>query len=168
VKFIELFAGQGLLSRAVSRVGIDVAPPEDAASGGADFEDPAQINKLKELWRQWFNDGWALVFHAAPPCSSFSRARDRSKKTRLRSKDAPEGLYPDNEKTVTGNTVAIACTDAVKSLVAELDATGTWEQPLNGYMFRCLDKMGHLAELPRTELILHQCMFGTPYRKPTV
>ena len=104
----------------------------------------------------------------APPCTSFSRARDRSGRTRLRTRARPEGLYVDDPATVNGNLIARLTAESVAYLVDSLGATGTWEQPDGSYMWPYLDHIGILAHLPREDLLLHQCRFGRPFRKPTI
>ena len=65
--FLECFAGAGVLSKAVERVGFQVAPPQDLASGGIDFEDDAQVLSLWGYWASLREAGFMLAFHFAPP-----------------------------------------------------------------------------------------------------
>ena len=51
-------------------------------------------------------------------------------------------------------------------LVRELGARGSLEQPASSYMLPYLDQEGLLEE--HDQVLLHQCRFGSPYRKPTV
>ena len=118
-----------------------------------------------ERWRTLRNAGFHLFFHFAPPCSTFSRARDRSSRTRLRSAAHPEGLYEDDHKTEEANDVARNTALSIRFLVSQLGACGTLEQPASSYMMSYLDKVGLLDE--HKGLLLHQCRFGRPYRKPT-
>ena len=163
--FIELFAGKGSLTRAVGKY-VSTLPPEDLDLGGTDFTDLAAVRHLWDHWQRLSDNGYLLLFHVAPPCASFSRARDRSYRTRLRSSSALSGLYPDDETTQTGNTIARNIAASVDFLVS-LGASGSWEQPAGSYMLPYLDSIGALRSA-RDAVVLHQCLFGRPFRKPTV
>ena len=93
--FLELFAGDGVLTEAVAKV-MAVEPPQDLDTGGVDFSDLLAVKSL--LWRRWKDlaaSGTSLFFHVAPPCASFSRARDRAWRTRLSTPAQPDGDVPD-------------------------------------------------------------------------
>ena len=64
--FIECFAGDGSLSKAVGRLGIPVEKPQDLRTGGIDFGDDEQLMKLWAHWRHLRNSGFSLLFHFAP------------------------------------------------------------------------------------------------------
>lgn len=162
--FIELFAGSGALTQAVGKH-VSTLPPQDLSLGGVDF---ANDGRVRDLWKEWqhrADEGFKLLFHVAPPCASFSRARDRSVRTRLRSSSSPAGLYPDDPTTHLGNIVAQNTAASVDFLVS-LGAAGSWEQPAGSYMMPFLDSLGALTST-REAVVLHQCLFGRPYRKPT-
>ena len=110
--------------------------------------------------------GKLVVFHVAPPCASFSRARDRNKRTRLRCSAFPGGWYSD-PVTLYGNAIAKNTAMAVDFLISRFDAAGSWEQPLGSYMMPFLDSIDALAQPPTSTVVLHQCRFGRPYKKPT-
>ena len=65
--FLECFAGGGSLSKAVGRLGIAVEKPQDLRSGGIDFSNDDQLQKLWTHWRFLKNSGFSLLFHFAPP-----------------------------------------------------------------------------------------------------
>ena len=140
--------------------------PQDVADGGIDFADDVQVLGLWERWRRFRHAGLELLFHFAPPCSTFSRARDRSWKTRLRSGPHPEGLDPEEPRTMEANAIARNTALSIKFLVSQLGAAGTLEQPSSSYMLPFLDREGLLPA--HSQVLLHQCRFGRPYRKPTV
>ena len=165
--FLELFAGRGLLTSAVSRV-MQTEPPQDFGTGGVDFTDLSAVQRtLWSRWRVLRESGFQLFFHVAPPCATFSRARDRAWRTRLRSPAQPGGLYPADARTKEGNLIAYNTALSVVHLVRELDAKGTWEQPAGSYMFRYLEQEGALDGLSWDALTLSQCRFGRPFKKPT-
>ena len=95
---MELFAGKGFLSKAVAKEGVPTMMPNDLADGGTDFANDEEVDALKSRLVEWKEQGSRFVIHLAPPCSTFSRARDRSRKTRLRSPEFPGGLDPKNEQ----------------------------------------------------------------------
>ena len=163
--FIECFAGAGGLTKAVERVGFQVAPPQDVVTGGIDFTDEEQLAEAWSYWASLREAGFQLAFHFAPPCSSFSAVRDRSKRTRLRSRLHPEGFDTEEPKTKAGNAAAVNTASSIRYLVTQLEAVGTLEQPTRSYMVPFLDSRDLLPE--HEEIVLHQCRFGRPYKKPT-
>ena len=130
--FLELFAGSAGLTSAVKKVGIRCEAPQDLAQGGVDFTKRDQVEELWQHYKKLAGDGAQLVVHVAPPCSTFSRARDRSAATRCRSWSAPEGLNELSATTIQkvreGNEITDNTLATVKLLI-ELGAAITWEQP---------------------------------------
>ena len=105
--FLELFAGTGLLTDHVAKI-VDTLPPQDHhLLGGVDFLDEDAVQGLWSSWQQLHDAGARLLFHVAPPCSTFSRARDRNARTKLRSSAYPGGLYPTDPATKEGNRIAV-------------------------------------------------------------
>ena len=92
VRFAEYFAGDALLTSTMRAAGVTCLPPNDIESGGADFEDSSDVKAVREALRILRTADCRLILHFAPPCHTYSRARDRSEDTRLRSTDHPEGL----------------------------------------------------------------------------
>ena len=74
----------------------------------------------------------------------------------------PAGWYPDDARTIEGNTIAKHTTMSVNFLVDELGAAGTWEQPAGSYMFPYLEQEDLLSATPDKVVFLHQCRFGRP------
>ena len=137
--FVELFAGTGALTHAVGKY-VSTLPPQDLDLGGVDFSDFAAVRRLWDTWKQLADAGFTFIFHAAPPCASFSRARDRSHRTRLRSSASPGGLYPYDPVTKKGNAIARNTAASVDFLVS-LGGSGSWEQPAGSYMLPYLDSV---------------------------
>ena len=98
VQFLELFAGEAGLTRAVKRRGIAVPSPGDVHTGQSNRR-PLDLTKLadfKEL-KKLIKKKQVRWVHFAPPCRTFPRARRTDqlmKLRRLRTEDAPEGLNP--------------------------------------------------------------------------
>ena len=90
--FAEFFAGTGVLTSAVAAADVPVRPPDDLATGGADFKHIGAVDGLRDELGSLLSSGVCLMVHFAPPCSTFSRARGRSSATRLRSAEYPQGL----------------------------------------------------------------------------
>ena len=64
------------------------------------------------------------------------------------------------------NDIARNTAHSIRFLVTQLGAIGTLEQPASSYMMPFLDMEGLLP--PHGQILLHQCRFGRPFRKPTV
>ena len=103
--FLEIFAGDATLSRAVKGRGVPTLLPDEVRHGGTTFLLKKEIEQLLDNCRGLLEYGRQLMLHLAPPCSSFSRARDRSAKTKLISSARTCG---DETCPVTteGNTLA--------------------------------------------------------------
>ena len=164
--FLEVFSGAGDLTKAVTRVKVDCLEPQDYSSGGVDFSNRKEVEELWEVWRGRASGGNRLFFHFAPPCNTFSRARDRSFKTRLRSASCPAGLYPDHPATKLANLIADNTLRSIKFLVDVLRAQGTLEQPAGSYLASYFDLV-KWSGLETSSTTLHQCRYGRPYKKPT-
>ena len=89
--FAEFFAGTGVLTSAVSSVGVPVRGPDDVALGGYDFQYSDTVLELRREFGELAASGVQLMVHFAPPCSTFSRVRSRSKVTKLRTDEFPQG-----------------------------------------------------------------------------
>ena len=119
VVFIECFAGEATLTKAMSRLGFQTDEPQDLNTGGANFENEEEVVALWRRWARLRAAGFQLVFHMAPPCCTFSAVRDRSRRTRLRSRQHPEGLDVDEPQTAAGNIVARHAALSIRYLVRE-------------------------------------------------
>ena len=61
VKFVELFAGTGRLTSAVSQEGIPVRSPDEFDFGGTYFRSQAAVDRLKRELVEWAKDAIAKV-----------------------------------------------------------------------------------------------------------
>ena len=134
--FCEFFAGKGVLSREVARLGVKVLPPDEVTEGGTDFGSKTQVEKLKEKLKELAEETAQLIIHLAPPCATFSRARDRSAKTRLRSNAWPEGLPGKQGRTRHPNLLAKRAFDLANWAADELNAWVTLENPRRSYIWQ--------------------------------
>ena len=121
------------------KLGLKVAPPSDLRLGGMDFESKEQVERLKEQLEDWHSSGVKLVLHLAPPCRTFSRARDRCAKTRLRSFNHPEGLATlsgwKKSLVKSQNCIAEHALD-LAAWAASRNAIVTLENPKDSYLWR--------------------------------
>ena len=65
--FQEFFAGTGVLTRAVRRVGVACGDPDDVETGGTDFRVHGQVENLKEELSKIAEQTRHLFIHLAPP-----------------------------------------------------------------------------------------------------
>ena len=144
-------------------------PPQDLfTENGVNFADEHAVTAWCTALTEKLADYKQVFFHVAPPCASFSRARDRSIKTRLRSSAVPGGWYHDDPTTINGNKIAVNTARVVDFLLDHFEAVGSWEQPAGSYMFPYLESITGLQHQPSASVLLHQCRFGRSYRKPTI
>ena len=92
--FIEMNAGSGTLTAEVRRAGGNTAKPDDPKSGGTDLTDPVQVEALWQSWVDLREQGYHLVIHFAPTCSTMSVARQRNELSRVRDAEHP-WAWPD-------------------------------------------------------------------------
>ena len=169
--FLELFAGEAKLTQAVQDAGCTVETPlEKRTTVGAhaqlDFTSPEVFSEINKKARQQHYK-W---IHAAPPCSSFSRARRTDKWGSvpvLRSDEFPMGLP---EVTHPKLTEANKIVRALSRLVRTQHRAGQgWsiENPANSLIWQTTH-FRQLAALPLVRMVVFdQCCHGAEYKKPT-
>ena len=138
--FVEIFAGKGVLTKSVAELGMKVEEPNDFQNGGTDFRKGKQVEQLKERLCQLAGQSNHLMLHLAPPCATFSRARDRSRRTRLRSNLCPEGLASKTDETKEANQVARRAYQLAVWAADELGAMVSMENPRRSYLWNFLDR----------------------------
>ena len=139
-------------------------PPNDVATGGLDFECLEDVEKMKAYLGELSASGVRLLLHFAPPCATFSRARDRSWKTRLRSTQRPQGLLGRGAQCRVANTIARRTLDLLEYAVEELGAAASMENPRSSYLWSYLD---FRDDLVFEDFVFSPCRFGASYMKPT-
>ena len=100
--------------------------------------------------------GKQVAVHLAPPCSTFSRARDRSKRTRLRSSTLPRGLDPQEDRTRIGNEIADRAFELAHWAADELGALVTLENPQSSYIWAACGAGGDGF----VDIVYSPCRFG--------
>ena len=167
VLFVEAFAGCGRLSQAMRALGIQVAEPQDLETGGLDLRKPADLRRFREQLARWARLGYTIVLHLAIPCSTFSRARDRSHRTRVRSPTQLQGFSPLPEKVRDANLLAVSSAQTGAWVVSELGGCVSIENPAGSYLWPYLRSFGTMEGLPQLEVYLHMCRYGAAWKKPT-
>ena len=164
--FWEFFAGEAGLTKAVSDAGVTTWSPEDLGTGGWDLTDAEAISTIKRRLKDKVEKGARFVLHFAPPCSTFSRARDRGRATRLRSPEFPQGLPEHAERVRVANELAVNTMLLTKFAVEECKAVVTIENPARSYFWPFVDAT--CQDMPsHQDVVLSQCRFGTPWKKDT-
>ena len=97
------------------------------------------------------------MLHFAPPCATFSRARDRSSRTKLRSIDHPDGIPPIGEEVKNANQVAARTLALVEWVAQELKAAITIENPAGSYLWSWWETEVRVKSF--RDLTLSQCRF---------
>ena len=131
--FLELFAGRGKLTSAAAANNVLTCDPDEVSSGGTDFTSEEQIEKVRTRITGYIAQDLQVVLHMAPPCSTFSRARDRSDATKLRSLEHPAG---DERDPLTAEANLIA-RNAYQLLLwsVERGCMATLENPADSYIW---------------------------------
>ena len=163
-RFVEFFAGTGNLTEAVAKAGVPTDPPNDVTTGGLDFRKLEDVEKMKTYLAGLTANGIKLMVHLAPPCATFSRARDRSWKTRLRSTLRPQGLLGKGAQCREANIVARNALNLLEYAVVELGAAASLENPRSSYLWSYLE---FDPEAAYDDYVFSPCMFGASYMKPT-
>ena len=104
--------------------------------------------------------------HLAPPCSTFSKARDRSSKTRVRFMANPGGFWPRGSKVREGNLIARRAIELARWLREELGASITFENPDQSYLWLYGEHWFGSSKRFR-DIRMSYCMFGKAYQKNT-
>ena len=169
----EFFAGDGHLSIAMREMGFEVCA-DDLLYGGTDFLDEDAVEEAKSKIQVAATEGRQVAVHLAPPCATFSRARDRSKRTRLRSTARPRGLDPNDVRVREANEVADRAFALASWAARKCGALVTLENPQSSYMWAGCGVTGgfvHDGSPDSTadyeDIVFTPCIFGASFQKPT-
>ena len=154
----------------MAATGVAVLPPDDWASGGTDFTSQSDLRTLRSKLKELSDQGHHLMLHFAPPCATFSLARNRAKRTQLRSSAYPGGLprlSPASRiRVADANLVATESFALAAWAFGELRALVTLENPHSSYLWQFMDH-SDVEQGTFSDRTFSQCMYGTPYRKDT-
>ena len=93
------------MTAAVRARGVPVDDPQDRETGGYDLLDDGQYHQLLRHWESLLKEFNVILFHLGTDCSSVTKVRDRSFRTRLRSSHRPWGLNKAHPKVIDGEQV---------------------------------------------------------------
>ena len=162
----DLFSGHGGVAKQCRQLGYITREWELARGIQFDLTKPAALRKLK----QDINRCLVLAAMLAPPCSSFSVARDRT--CVIRTKEHPWGLpkqflsLVDQEKVRVGNNCFRAAIRIIRWL-NEHSIPWILENPASSKCWY-LPQLRKLENSPNCTVVISDfCQFGTLWRKRT-
>ena len=115
---------------------------------------------------RWARVAKPLIVHFAPPCSTFSRARDRSAKTKVRSRTRPGGIHPIPQFVKDANEIAEATYELALGIAHKWGVWVSIENPARSYMWSFFGN-DHEFDTSCKDIVLAACRFGAPFQKPT-
>ena len=124
----------------------------------------AEVRQLRHQWAEWKRFGYELVVHFAILCSTYSRARDRSPKSRVRSAAALGGLHPRSAAAVEANVLAAVAAQLALWVVTELYGSASIKNPGRSYLWAFLAALRILEGLLPHTAWLNMCMCGARHR----
>jgi hypothetical protein len=124
-----------------------------------------EIDALFSLYSELTVDGWSLCVHFAPPCRTFSRARDRSRRTRVRTSKFPAGTLPRSPDVVAANALARRISE-LASECAEAGLFVSIENPESSYMW-LLPEFEIMKLAGWRDTTFSPCCYGAESAKPT-
>ena len=162
--FADLFAGSGRIGRAANALGFQTRSWELNYGRSQDLTDLRVLSKIKFDIRKRLVLGGML----APPCLTFSVARDRAGV--IRTRDFPWGLLGlsdrDQEKVSNGNN----CMRSAFAIINELDSQclpWIFEHPHSSKAW-FLPELQRLQGLSHVQIVVTDfCQWGTKWRKRT-
>lgn len=170
--FLEIFAGQAGLSRAISARGIPILPPieievNDFVKQSVDVLDP----QVQEHLRRLIQAGVIFYIHFGTPCSSFSVARKNDGgPPPLRDRQhlwGLPGLRPRDQMKVTMGTKFMFFTQKLAVLCSQRHVLWSVENPASSFLW-LMPPILELGQLPHVfQVTLDMCRFGSPHKKPT-
>ena len=123
------------------------------------------LDKLYNELDSLRTDGHRIVIHLEPPIRTFARSRDRSSRTRLRSRARPGGFHPGSDSaTSRENTVARRMHDFAAKAARDLQAAVSLSAPAASYLWMYLDD-GSGADSKYTDTVLSTCRYGSSTRR---
>ena len=168
--FMELFAGEAGLTRAVERRVGTVFNPADIQQNHFVKKTFNLLCKtaFKELKKK-IKARQIRWVHLAPPCKTFSRARrrDRHAKARiLRTRTFPGGLWPRSNLVQEANVLASRSAQ-IAALQHKANGWVSLENPAGSFIWE-YGPVKRLLDNPDMKLVFgDQCRFNGPYKKST-
>jgi hypothetical protein len=119
------------------------------------------VEKIMHTLNDELAMGNTIMLHLAPPCATFSRARDRSWKTRIRSRKFPGGIPGRRHLCREANKIAESAF-YLAEWAGKKGIAVTVENPKNSYLWTFIENTS-IAQ----DVVFSPCCFGGKYRKPT-
>ena len=169
--FLEIFSGEGGLSKAVNKwCGHNVLLRDIRHGPEYDLRSPAK----RRLICEWIRGGSILGLHLSPPCASFSHARDAPPgPPPLRSDSRPlgplglPGLAPGTKWKVEQGNLFMRFSARVLGLCWQHRVPATLEHPACSRLWMC-PPIQALRKKPHVTIVdTHYCAWGKPFKKPT-
>lgn len=155
--FIEVFAGAAKVTAAIQRLGIPTGPPiELSFSEEFNVEECHVVSWLTYL----LSHRLILGIMVEPPCTTFSIIR----RPALRSRDAPYGHNPAEEKTRTGNVLGCRACQLMK--VAGVNRVAGLLETTYSSMLKHLLAWHSVQNMACSKTVrVDSCRFGSPHLK---
>ena len=170
--FLEVFAGQAVLTQAVSKAGISTLPPVEIEANEfvreeVDITDPKVVQHIKLL----IEEGYMLYIHFGTPCSSFSQARkDDGGPPPLRSAAYITGLpglsTRDQAKVELGN-LFVEVTAELIGWCHRYQVRWSIENPATSFIWKMPKLKEVWDKIGPSEVTFDMCRFGSKHLKPT-
>lgn len=170
--FLELFAGKAGITEAVFLAGVPVLPPVDIVESDlvqtpVDLVDATFWQSLVDILLL----GVVFFLHCGTPCNTFTAARKADGgPPPLRSPQAPlglEGLSEQDSCLVFLGNVFLDRTVEACSLVFAFGGDFLIENPLLSLLWQTPQLLQLVRSARAFNLECDQCVFGTPWMKPT-
>lgn len=162
--FADFFSGSGGVARAVRAAGFSTREWELLHGEDYDLTKPSFLSKIREDIR----NGKIFAAMLAPPCSSFSPARDRTRV--IRTREHPWGLQGLPKHEVAKVQIGDKCFRSAFKIVKWLDEAGIPWILENPHSSKCwyLPPLVNLSQAPRVRVnVCDFCQYGTQWRKRT-
>ena len=161
--FLSLFAGACVLESVIRELRLSWVESWDLTMGAMfDLANPTRVSILIKRIRA----GCYWCIHLAPPCSSFSRARQ----PKVRSRQHPWGLPRLRGRAARlvemGNYLCLVALEILKECLKH-GVMFSLENPVSSMMWE-FPPMREFVEAHATfRVTMDYCRYGTPWKKPT-
>ena len=168
---VEIFAGVAVITSQCAEAGVPIADPWDVLYGPRwDLLVPKNVKKLFAL----LSSGHVLLAWWGTPCTTLSPARrdDGVGPGPLRCPENPIFPLPhlnerDIQKVLDGNHFARICAEGM-IICHEAGGFNVLENPERSQMWQLLFIVQALSFINATQVVVHYCFWGVPWRKPTI
>ena len=163
--FADLFSGHGGVARAVRKLGFSTREWELENGASFDLTKKAVLFKIK----QDVQKGRVIAAMLAPPCTTFSVARDRT--SVIRTAQEPWGLQDQKPQDVEKVKIGNDCMKSAFRIMSWLEKHRIpyiFEHPYTSKAW-FLPRLKWLRRLPHVRAVTTDfCQFGVPWRKRTL